>query len=63
MITYRINLFSYMHRIIRMFIVLKVIFNRVHLYLIWHESTESKKSHEEHMKHSYSMLSYMNINK
>jgi len=52
-----------MHRIIRMFIVLKVIFNRVHLYLIWHESTESKKSHEEHMKHSYSMLSYMNINK
>jgi len=58
-----------MHRIIRMFIVLEVIFKRVHLYLstngikIWHESTEGKKSHEEHMKHSYNMLSYMNINK
>jgi len=69
MITNRINFFSYMHKFIRIFIVLDVIFNRVHLYLsingikLLHESIESKQFREEHTKHSYSMLSNMYITK
>jgi len=52
-----------------MFIVLLLIFNSARLYLsingtkLWHESAESKKFREEYIKHSYSMLSYMNITK
>jgi hypothetical protein len=48
MITKEINFFPYMDKITRMFIVLQLIFNRFHLYLIineikfCYEFTESK---------------------
>jgi len=52
-----------------MFIVLRLIFNRFHLYIIineikfCYEITESKKFREEHMKPSYSMLTCIKITK